>query len=50
MYLEYVEAKEAYPDFDENSPVDNFKKECLDELISTVYYVEPKILSGLNKT
>uniref|UniRef100_UPI0011C15AC8 hypothetical protein n=1 Tax=Enterocloster aldenensis TaxID=358742 RepID=UPI0011C15AC8 len=48
--MEFVEAKEAYPDFDENSPVDNFKKECLDELISTVYYVEPKILSGLNKT
>lgn len=49
-FLKMVEEKEAYPDFDENSPVDNFKKECLDELISTVYYVEPKILSGLNKT
>lgn len=48
-FLKTVEEKEAYPDFDENNPVDNFKKECLDELISTVYYVEPKILSGLNK-
>ncbi|WP_164516833.1 ATP-binding protein [Clostridium transplantifaecale] len=49
-FLKTVEEKEAYPDFDENSPVDNFKKECLDALISTVYYVEPQILSGLNKT
>jgi hypothetical protein len=48
-FLKTVEEKEAYPDFDESNPVDNFKKECLDELISTVYYVEPKILSGLNK-
>lgn len=48
-FLKTVEEKGAYPDFDECNPVDNFKKECLDELISTVYYVEPKILSGLNK-
>lgn len=48
-FLKTVEEKEAYPDFDECNPVDKFKKECLDELISTVYYVEPKILSGLNK-
>lgn len=48
-FLKTVEEKEAYPDFDESNPLDNFKKECLDELISTVYYVEPKILSGLNK-
>lgn len=48
-FLKTVEEKEAYPDFDKSNPVDNFKKECLDELISTVYYVEPKILSGLNK-
>lgn len=47
--MKTVEEKEAYPEFDENNPVDHFKKECLDELISTVYYVEPKILSGLNK-
>ena len=31
------------------APIDRFKKECPDELISTVYYVEPNILSGLNK-
>lgn len=43
-FLKTVEEKE-----DESNPVDNFKKECLDELISIVYYVEPKILSGLNK-
>lgn len=48
-FLKTIEEKEAYPDFDECNSVDNFKKECLDELISTVYYVEPKILSGLNK-
>lgn len=47
-FLKTIEEKEAYPDFDECNPVDKFKKECLDELISTVYYVEPKILSGLN--
>jgi Histidine kinase-, DNA gyrase B-, and HSP90-like ATPase. len=48
-FLKTVQEKEAYPDFDENNPMDNFKKVCLDELISTVYYVEPSILSGLNK-
>lgn len=48
-FLKTVEEKEAYPEFDENNPMDNFKKTCLDELISTVYYVEPTILSGLNK-
>lgn len=48
-FLKTVEEKEAYPDYDAGSPLDKFKKECLDELISTVYYVEPKILSGLNK-
>lgn len=47
-FLKQVEEKDAYPYYDESNPIDNFKKECLDELLSTIYYVEPNILSGLN--
>lgn len=47
-FLSRVEEKEAYPNYNLNNPVDKYKKECLDELLSTVYYIEPRLLGGLD--
>lgn len=46
-FLEKVEKKEAYPNYDFNNPVDRYRKECLDEIISTIYYIEPRLLGNL---
>lgn len=47
-FLTKLEEKEAYPNYNLNNPVDKYKKECLDELLSTVYYIEPRLLGGLD--
>lgn len=47
-FLDKLEDKEAYPEYNLNNPVDKYKKECLDELLSTVYYIEPRLLGGLD--
>lgn len=47
-FLTKVEEKEAYPNYNLNNPVDKYKKECLDELLSTVYYIEPRLLGSLD--
>ena len=47
-FLKKIEKKNAYPDYDKNNVVDMYKKECLDELIATVYYIEPRIFASLN--
>lgn len=47
-FLLKLEEKEAYPNYNLNNAVDKYKKECLDELLSTVYYIEPRLLSGLD--
>ena len=47
-FLTKLEEKDAYPNYNLNNPVDKYKKECLDELLSTVYYIEPRLLGGLD--
>lgn len=47
-FLSKLEDKEAYPDYNLNNPVDKYKKECLDELLSTIFYIEPRLLGGLD--
>jgi hypothetical protein len=46
-FLKKIEKKEAYPHYNENSFVDRYKKQCLDEMISTIYYIEPRLLGSL---
>lgn len=47
-FLTRLEEKEAYPNYNLNNPIDKYKKECLDEMLSTVYYIEPRLLGGLD--
>lgn len=47
-FLKIVEVKDAYPEYDENSAIDRYKKDCLDELITTIYYIEPRLLGSLH--
>lgn len=47
-FLNKLEDKEAYPEYNLSNPVDKYKKECLDELLSTVFYIEPRLLGGLD--
>ena len=47
-FLHKLEDKKAYPDYNLNNPVDKYKKECLDELLSTVFYIEPRLFGGLD--
>ncbi|MCI8448296.1 MAG: hypothetical protein HFH30_07845 [Eubacterium sp.] len=47
-FLNKLEDKEAYPEYNLNNPVDKYKKECLDELLATVFYIEPRLLGGLD--
>ncbi len=47
-FLDKLEDKEAYPEYNLNNPIDKYKKECLNELLSTVYYIEPRLLGGLD--
>ena len=48
QFLDKLEDKEAYPEYNLNNPIDKYKKECLNELLSTVYYIEPRLLGGLD--
>jgi hypothetical protein len=47
-FLGKIEQKQAYPSYDMNNPFDRYKKECLDEMIATIYYIQPSLLGGLN--
>lgn len=47
-FITSLEENDVYPNYNLNNPIDKYKKECLDELLSTVYYIEPKLLGGLD--
>lgn len=44
-----LEKDQAYPNLDESKILDKFRKETLDEMISSIYQIQPKIFSNLNK-
>ena len=48
QFLTKVEERKAYPNYNLNNPIDKYKKECLDELLSTIYYIEPRLLGTLD--
>jgi hypothetical protein len=47
-YLQELERNEAYPKYNKNNIIDTYRKDALDDLISNIYYAEPKIFTKLN--
>lgn len=48
-YLMELKKNGAYPKY-QNTPIDAYRKDALDTMISNIYYAEPKIFSKLNIT
>ena len=48
-YLQELKRNGAYPKYEDNL-FDNYRKDSLEQLISNIYYAEPKIFSKLNIT
>ena len=47
-YINTLKSKKLYPDYVTNNPVDKFKEQQLDDLVSDLYYFAPSIFNSLS--
>lgn len=47
-YITTLKSKKLYPDYVKTNPVDQFKEEQLDDLVSDLYYFAPSIFNNLS--
>lgn len=47
-YIEKLVSEDAYPKFDKSNFLDNYRKDQLDSIVSSLYQAEPKIFTSLN--
>lgn len=47
-YIDSLKSKKLYPDYVSNNPVDKFKEQQLDDLVSDLFYFAPSIFNSLS--
>ncbi len=49
MVVKELKVEKAFKNFNKNNPIDVSKKECLTQMLESIYVAQPKVLANLNE-